>query len=77
MFAAFAAAVPVKRVGRPEDIAQTVLCLMNNSFTTGSRGLDGEPTWTIAIRRSAIEELDSRTVPHSISSAPQSCARVR
>ena len=36
MFAAFADAVPVKRVGRPEDIAQTVLYLMNNSFTTGS-----------------------------------------
>ncbi len=35
-FAAFAAAAPVKRVGRPEDIAQTVLYLMNNSFTTGS-----------------------------------------
>jgi len=36
MFAAFAAAVPVKRVGRPEDIAQTVLYLMSNSFTSGS-----------------------------------------
>jgi NAD(P)-dependent dehydrogenase (short-subunit alcohol dehydrogenase family) len=36
MFAAFAAAVPVKRVGRPEDIAQTVFYLMSNSFTSGS-----------------------------------------
>lgn len=36
MFKAFAAAAPVKRVGRPEDVAQTVLYLMTNPFTTGS-----------------------------------------
>jgi NAD(P)-dependent dehydrogenase (short-subunit alcohol dehydrogenase family) len=36
MFKAFAAVAPVKRVGRPEEVAQTVLYLMTNSFTTGS-----------------------------------------
>jgi NAD(P)-dependent dehydrogenase (short-subunit alcohol dehydrogenase family) len=36
MFKAYAAAVPVKRVGRPDDVAQTVLYLMTNEFTTGS-----------------------------------------
>lgn len=36
MFQGVAASTPVKRVGRPEDIAQTVLYLMANSYTTGS-----------------------------------------
>ncbi|MCX5890644.1 MAG: SDR family oxidoreductase [Deltaproteobacteria bacterium] len=36
MFKAFAATAPVKRVGRPEEVAQTVLYLMTNPFTTGS-----------------------------------------
>lgn len=31
-----AAAAPVRRVGRPEEVAQTVLHLMANTFTTGS-----------------------------------------
>ena len=35
-FKGFAAAAPVKRVGRPEEVAQTVLYLMTNTFTTGS-----------------------------------------
>ncbi len=36
MFAAYGAATPVKRVGRPEEVAQTVVYLMANTFTTGS-----------------------------------------
>jgi len=36
MFKGFAAAAAVKRVGRPEEVAQTVLYLMTNTFTTGS-----------------------------------------
>jgi NAD(P)-dependent dehydrogenase (short-subunit alcohol dehydrogenase family) len=36
LFAGFAAAAPVKRVGRPEDVSQTVLYLLTNPFTTGS-----------------------------------------
>ncbi len=36
VFEAYAQATPVKRVGRPEDLAQTVLYLMSNEFTTGS-----------------------------------------
>jgi NAD(P)-dependent dehydrogenase (short-subunit alcohol dehydrogenase family) len=36
MFQGIAASIPVKRVGRPEDIAQTVLYLMANGYTTGS-----------------------------------------
>jgi NAD(P)-dependent dehydrogenase (short-subunit alcohol dehydrogenase family) len=36
MFSAVAAANLVKRVGKPEDIAETVLYLMNNGYTTGS-----------------------------------------
>ncbi|MGP8051484.1 MAG: SDR family oxidoreductase [Desulfobaccales bacterium] len=35
-FRAFSEAAPVKRVGRPEDVAEAVLYLMGNSFTTGS-----------------------------------------
>jgi NAD(P)-dependent dehydrogenase (short-subunit alcohol dehydrogenase family) len=35
-FKGFAAAAPVQRVGRPEEVAQTVLYLMTNTFTTGS-----------------------------------------
>lgn len=31
-----AASIPAKRIGRPEDIAQTVLYLMSNGYTTGS-----------------------------------------
>lgn len=36
MFQGIAASVPARRVGRPEDIAQTVLYLMANGYTTGS-----------------------------------------
>ena len=36
MFAAYGAAAPAKRVGRPEDVAQTVVYLMANAFTTGT-----------------------------------------
>ena len=36
MFRAFSEAAPVKRVGRPEEVAEAVLYLMGNSFTTGS-----------------------------------------
>ena len=36
MFSAVAAANLVKRIGRPEDIAETVLYLMNNGYTTGA-----------------------------------------
>ena len=34
-FARFAAATPVGRVGRPEDIAQSIVFLIGNSFMTG------------------------------------------
>jgi NAD(P)-dependent dehydrogenase (short-subunit alcohol dehydrogenase family) len=36
MFKGAAAALPVRRIGRPEEIAQTVLYLMGNGFSTGS-----------------------------------------
>jgi hypothetical protein len=36
MFQGIADSVPAKRVGRPEDIAQTVLYLIANDYTTGS-----------------------------------------
>jgi len=36
MFKAVASALPVKRIGKPEDIAQMVLFLMDNGFTTGN-----------------------------------------
>jgi len=36
IFAAYAAAAPAGHVGRPEEVAQTVLYLMTNTFTTGS-----------------------------------------
>lgn len=36
MFAKVAAALPAKRIGKPEDIAQTALYLMSNGFTTGA-----------------------------------------
>ena len=36
MFGAMAAKLPVRRVGRPEDIARTVLYLMQNGYTTGT-----------------------------------------
>lgn len=36
MFKEVAASVPAKRIGKPEDIAQTVLYLMSNGYTTGS-----------------------------------------
>lgn len=36
MFQGIAASIPAKRVGRPEDIAKTVLYLMENGYTTGS-----------------------------------------
>ncbi len=36
MFQRFAATAPVKRVARPEEIAQAVLHLMANPFTTGT-----------------------------------------
>ena len=35
-FEQIAAALPVKRVGQPEDVADAVLMLMANPFTTGS-----------------------------------------
>ena len=34
-FARFSAATPVGRVGRPEDIAQSIVFLIGNSFMTG------------------------------------------
>jgi NAD(P)-dependent dehydrogenase (short-subunit alcohol dehydrogenase family) len=36
IFASVAQNLPVQRVGQPEDVAETVLYLMNNKFTTGS-----------------------------------------
>ncbi len=36
MFKAFAAAAPVRHVGAPEEVAQAVLYLMTNTFTSGS-----------------------------------------
>jgi NAD(P)-dependent dehydrogenase (short-subunit alcohol dehydrogenase family) len=36
MFQGYAAAAPLKRVGRPQEIAQAVLHLMANPFTTGT-----------------------------------------
>ena len=35
-FAAWAAAVPLGRVGTMDEVAQTVLFLMDNGFMTGS-----------------------------------------
>jgi len=35
-FQSTATSLPAKRIGRPEDIAQTVLYLIHNSFTTGT-----------------------------------------
>lgn len=35
MFAATAEALPVGRVGRPDDVAETMLYLMQNGYTTG------------------------------------------
>ena len=35
-FASYAQKLPVGRVGQPEDVAETILYLMNNKFTTGS-----------------------------------------
>lgn len=36
MFKEVVVSVPVKRIGKPEDIAQAVLYLMRNGYTTGS-----------------------------------------
>jgi NAD(P)-dependent dehydrogenase (short-subunit alcohol dehydrogenase family) len=36
IFRAFSEAAPVNRVGRPEEVAEAVLYLMGNTFTTGS-----------------------------------------
>ena len=36
MFKEVAASIPAKRIGRPEEIAETVLYLMSNGYTTGS-----------------------------------------
>jgi NAD(P)-dependent dehydrogenase (short-subunit alcohol dehydrogenase family) len=36
LFAALGAKLPVGRVGRPEDVAKTVLYLMQNGYTTGT-----------------------------------------
>ncbi len=36
MFEGYAAKLPVRRVGKPEDVATTVLYLMQNSYTTGT-----------------------------------------
>ncbi len=36
MFKEVAASIPVKRIARPEEIAETVLYLMSNGSTTGS-----------------------------------------
>jgi len=42
MFQALADKLPVKRVGRPEDVARTVLYLMQNGYSTGTvRSVDG------------------------------------
>ena len=35
-FAQSAAAVPVGRVGQPEDVAQAIVFLIQNSFMTGT-----------------------------------------
>ena len=43
---ASAASVPVRRVGRPQDIAQDALLLMTNSFITGEvLHVDGGGRW--------------------------------
>ncbi len=34
-FKKFATATPVGRIGRPEDIAQAIVFMIGNSFTTG------------------------------------------
>ncbi len=36
MFKEVAASIPVKRIAKPEEVAQAVLYLMSNSYTTGS-----------------------------------------
>jgi NAD(P)-dependent dehydrogenase (short-subunit alcohol dehydrogenase family) len=36
MFQSVSRSLPARRIGRPEDIAQTVIYLMTNPFTTGS-----------------------------------------
>jgi len=36
-FASYAEQLPVKRIGQAEDVAETILYLMNNPFTTESR----------------------------------------
>jgi NAD(P)-dependent dehydrogenase (short-subunit alcohol dehydrogenase family) len=36
LWAQYATQLPVKRVGQPEDVAQTILFLINNTFITGS-----------------------------------------
>ena len=35
-FASYAQNLPLKRVGQPQDVAETILYLMNNQYTTGS-----------------------------------------
>ena len=35
-FASYAQTLPVKRVGQAKDVAETILYLMNNPYTTGS-----------------------------------------
>jgi len=36
MFDQAAATLPARRVGQPEDVAEAILMLMTNPFTTGS-----------------------------------------
>ena len=36
MFERLSASLPARRIGQPEDIAQAILMLMTNPFTTGS-----------------------------------------
>jgi NAD(P)-dependent dehydrogenase (short-subunit alcohol dehydrogenase family) len=45
LFASLAAAAPVKRVGRPEDVAEAVRCLTGSSFITGTVRRSARAAW--------------------------------